>query len=224
MQRTRKNVWTQPVKHENAAQSVFSPLMARVGGADYRACIRRRNDGATECSNWYSTARRSHLAANANYWLSDRDIQSGGPKLNLFTRWYYGNDTSADWCAIFLSYVFAHSAMALNNLQGNRNGSAFASDFGNGKVFKAGFKYDDWKPGAPVYVGDILWQSTNGGHVGMVTKVSGNQVWVTEGNWGGEPDHAHVKQKGPETVGQQIPDGHSWQRIAHTPTLYLWPT
>jgi CHAP domain len=105
--------------------------------------------------------------------------------VNKYTRWYYGGNTAAPWCWIFVCYCFDQCG-ALDLIFGKH---AYVPDFK--KVFSAHGRFHKSRPKA----GDLVVFDFNGSgspeHMGIVEKVvSGSTLQTIEGN-----THNHVRRR-----------------------------
>lgn len=104
-----------------------------------------------------------------------RKAKYGSP--NAFTKWYYGNNTAAPWCAIFVYYCLAHtSGKTLMTGCGNK---AYVPTVWNWAKAKG---YTRKTPAK----GDLVifdWQKDNvADHIGFVLADKGSTVQTLEGN------------------------------------------
>jgi hypothetical protein len=121
---------------------------------------------------------------------TSRNHESGAANCNFYTGWWGRGSASGcpsgfrseEWCADFAQYVW------------NKSGTYDADHVLNAgsRSFKDyGLTYGGWhggdtkgiQPGAAV-VWDDNTGGGRGGHVGIVTKINGNDIWIVSGNYG----------------------------------------
>lgn len=105
-----------------------------------------------------------------------RSAKYGSP--NKFTKWFYGNNTTAPWCAIFVYYCLAHTG-GKELMSGCANKAYCPTIWNWGKAKK----YNKTSPKA----GDLVlfdWEKDNVcDHIGFVIKDNGNgTIQTVEGN------------------------------------------
>lgn len=101
---------------------------------------------------------------------------------NKYTRWFYGNNTAAPWCGIFVAYVIKYLCQDTDLLKGCQN-PAYVPNIYNWAKEKGYVKMSPKK-------GDLIifdWECGNGkfdkDHVGFFVKDNGNGTITTiEGN------------------------------------------
>ena len=108
---------------------------------------------------------------------------TGDGKRTKYNRWFYGSDTAAPWCAIFISWC-ANEADIPNSVIGK---NALASGFGV-------YNMDNNPFGVPAQAfsdrraqaGDIVFVDNDGdgisNHVGLVSESDGEYIYTVEGN------------------------------------------
>lgn len=107
-----------------------------------------------------------------------RSARYGSP--NLFTKWFYGNNTTAPWCAIFVYYCLAHTG-GKELMSGCKN-KAYCPSIWNWAKAKG---YTISK-GSKAKYGDLVlfdWQKDGVcDHIGFILEDNGNTVDTLEGN------------------------------------------
>ena len=107
-----------------------------------------------------------------------RSARYGSP--NLFTRWYYGNNTTAPWCAIFVYYCLAHTG-GKELMKGCANKAYCPTIWNWGK--KKGYTVS---ANGKAKLGDLVLFDWNKDsvcdHIGFVISDKGNSVETLEGN------------------------------------------
>jgi hypothetical protein len=96
---------------------------------------------------------------------------------------YQGSACGEDWCADFVSWVFNQAGTPFTG--GSNGGWRLAAAVGVADWFKQnGVWTPDGASAPPPQPGDVFYTAANGGHVGIIVAVSGNQVTTIEGNAG----------------------------------------
>lgn len=128
----------------------------------------------------------SDVIAYANKWI--RQTPYGSP--NLFTRWYYGNNMTAPWCAIFVYYCLAHTGG--KELMAGCKNKAYVPSIWNwakaksyamtsGTAKQGDLVIYDWeKDSVADHIGFIIKDNGDG----TVTTVEGNTSNTSNGNGG----------------------------------------
>lgn len=105
---------------------------------------------------------------------------------NIFTRWYYGNDTTAPWCSIFVYYCLAHTG-GKELLKGCANKAYCPTVWNWGKA-----KGYTISKGSKAKKGDLVlfdWNKDNVcDHIGFVISDNGNTLTTLEGNTSSDND------------------------------------
>lgn len=126
----------------------------------------------------------SKVIKYAEKWI--RRSPYGSP--NIFTKWYYGNNTTAPWCAIFVYYCLAHCG-GKELMSGCKNKAYVPTVYNwakaKGYLKKTGKKGDlvifDWqKDGVADHEGFIVKDNDDG----TVTTIEGNTSSTSNGNGG----------------------------------------
>ncbi len=102
-----------------------------------------------------------------------------------YNYWYYnGNDTSAAWCAIFISWCADQAGIPTSIIAKNARASGYTTSNMNSNPFRVpAVSFSNRIPA----VGDIAFIDNSGDnnsdHVGIVIGVDGNYIYTAEGNY-----------------------------------------
>ncbi|MCH5212417.1 MAG: CHAP domain-containing protein [Oscillospiraceae bacterium] len=106
-----------------------------------------------------------------------------GDNHTKYNNWFYGSDTSAAWCAIFICWCanqagIPTSTIALNAQAGDIKSSSASNKFGTPTV-----SFSSHTP----QIGDIIFVDNTGNgvsnHVGLVVDVDSSYIYTVEGNY-----------------------------------------
>lgn len=101
-----------------------------------------------------------------------------------YCNWYYNKDTSAAWCAIFISWCADQAAVPTSIVKKNAIASGYSvSNMGNNSFgTKDAYAFGSYTPKA----GDIAYIDTNNdnisNHVALVVGTSSSDIYTVEGN------------------------------------------
>lgn len=104
---------------------------------------------------------------------------NGANKPNKYTRWYYGNDTVAPWCAIFMAWCFEQVGIT-DRLDGLTN-KAGCEPWRKWAVAKGYWRLTP-KAGAIVLYDWNKAAGDGADHIGIVESITSNGIVALEGN------------------------------------------
>ena len=119
--------------------------------------------------------------------LTQVGYEETGNNHTKYNYWYYGSDTSAAWCAIFISWCANQAGISTSTIKKNAVASGYkvSTMAKNSFATANAYKFSAVTP----KVGDIAYIDTNSdgvtNHVALVAQVSDDYVYTVEGNVSG---------------------------------------
>ena len=149
-----------------------------------------------------STAAEGLIAvATAEYEGGSSSLQRVSENLNKYTKWFYGDNTAAEWCAIFCSYCLVKAGLSWPFPQEKwqmKNGMAYVP-----YVTTLAKSYGAWVDADKIQPGDLIIYSNNN-HIGIAVSGSGQSVATIEGNTNNDAVNYYSRPNGSLLGGVRI--------------------
>lgn len=101
-----------------------------------------------------------------------------------YNQWFYGSDTAAAWCAIFISWCANQADISTSTIAKNARASGYStSNMHSNPYGCSAVAFGNRSP----QIGDIIFVDNNSdnvsNHVGLVVDVDGTYIYTVEGNY-----------------------------------------
>ena len=145
-------------------------------------------------NTWTNTGNQAYDIAQVA--LTQVGYTETGSNHTKYNYWYYGSDTSAGWCAIFISWCANQADIPTSIIKKNAGASGYSTSNMSSNPY--GTKYAYAFGSKQIKMGDIIFVNHDGvsssDHVGLVVAVDDDYIYTVEGNSGDDSNLVRIKK------------------------------